>query len=386
MSHERKREKSPGVWEVRLEVGRDPLTNRRKQKSETVHGTKREAQKVLNKLVAEADEGKHNTTDATFRQVAERWMSMAEGDLSPTTIRRYRGLLDRHIYPAIGDRPAHKIKATELDDLYQGLISRKGLAPATVRQVHATIRKAMNQAVKWDWVASNPATKTTPPKVPKSEITPPSIEQVQALIALANEAYPQFGRFLHLAVTTGARRGELIALRWERVDFDAGTLVISRSVVETKKGLIEKDTKTHSIRKIALDDQTLSVLTTQRDLMTDLATKAEAKLTQSSFVFSADPGGAVPWKPDHVTKTFQRFRDELDFGTVRLHDLRHFAATTLLTSGVPVRTVSGRLGHANAATTLGTYAHFATESDRNAAGYLASTIGSTFTSTEENLP
>ena len=214
----RLREKRPGVWEVSVEAGRDPVSGRRRQLSRTVKGTKRQAQTVLNKLVSDADLGAHAGTDATFRHVAERWLSLSEDDLSPTTVRRYRGLLKSHIYPAIGDRAAHKIRTTDLDDLYLGLIKQKKLAPATVRQVHATIRKALSQAVRWGWIAANPAANTTPPRVKKPDISPPDIEGVLKLLQAADETYPEFGRFLHLAVTTGARRGELCALRWERIE------------------------------------------------------------------------------------------------------------------------------------------------------------------------
>jgi integrase len=116
------RERTPGVWEVRVEAGRDPVSGRRRQISKTVRGTKRQAEQVLNKIVKEADDGQHVGTDATFTDVAERWLKLAEADLSPTTVRRYRGLLKLHITPAIGTVPAHKIRATDLDDLYLGLI------------------------------------------------------------------------------------------------------------------------------------------------------------------------------------------------------------------------------------------------------------------------
>ena len=99
------------MWEVSVETGRDPVPcRRRRQLSRTVKGTKRQAQTVLNKLVSDADVGAHAGTDATFRDVAERWLSLSEDNLSPTTVRRCRGLLKSHIYPAIGDRAAHKIE------------------------------------------------------------------------------------------------------------------------------------------------------------------------------------------------------------------------------------------------------------------------------------
>jgi integrase len=233
------RERSPGVWEVRVERGRDPVTGRRLQKSRTVRGGKREAQRALNALVAEVEEGTSSSSDATFRHVAERWLRLTIADLSPTTLRRYRGLLDQHIYPALGDRASASIRTSELDELHLGLMERKGLSPASVRQVHAVVRRALQQAVRWGWIRTNPATNTTPPRVPPSTIHPPDVAQVLALIQMAETDYPEFGRFLHLAVTTGARRGELCALRWENVDWANETLTIARSVVEVEGGLHE---------------------------------------------------------------------------------------------------------------------------------------------------
>ena len=361
------RERSPGVWEVRAEAGRDPVTGRRRQISRTVRGTKRTAQKVLNGLVSELDQGRHVGSEATFADVANRWLMISGADLSPTTLRRYRQLLERHIFPAIGDRVAHLIRTSDLDDLYLGLINQTGLAPATVRQVHSVIRRAFSQAMRWGWVSTNPAANTTPPRVRATSISPPEVEKVIELLQLADETYPEFGRFLHLAVTTGARRGELCALKWERIDWEAQTLTISRAIVEVQGGLVEKDTKTHAIRRIALDEQTLAVLTEHKVQAEKLAGEAGCELTGNSYVFTLDPGGAVPFTPDHATKTFQRLRKQVGLDSTRLHDLRHFAATRLLAAGVPVRTVSGRLGHANAATTLGVYAHFVEASDRSAA-------------------
>ena len=324
--------------------------------------------------MSELDQGNHVGTDATFKDVTDRWLMISGADLSPTTLRRYRQLLDQHILPALGDRAAHKIRTSDLDDLYLGLVNRSGLSPATVRQVHSVIRRAMSQAVRWGWISTNPAANTSPPRVTKPTISPPEVEKVIELLQLANESYPEFGRFLHLAVTTGARRGELCALKWERIGWEAQTLTISRSIVEVQGGIVEKGTKTHAIRRIALDEQTLAVLAEHRDQAERLATEAGAEVTGDSYVFTLDPGGAVPFTPDHATKTFQRLRKQVGLDSTRLHDLRHFAATRLLAAGVPVRTVSGRLGHANASTTLGVYAHFAAASDAEAAQVLAGTL------------
>lgn len=138
--------------------------------------------------------------------------------------------------------------------------------------------------------------------------------------------------------------------------------------------LVEKDTKTHASRRIALDQATADVLTQQRARCAERASACGVVLLEKSYVFSQVPDGARPWAPNGVTKVFIRLRKRVGLDTVRLHDLRHFAATRLLVAGIPVRTVSGRLGHANAATTLGVYAHFIDQSDRDAAEKLSALI------------
>lgn len=361
------REKSPGVWEVRLEAGRDPVTGRRRQISRSVRGTKRQAQQVLNALVADADAGRVSASTAMFKQLTDEWLAMAGADLSPTTLRRYRGLLDKRILPALGTRPVHSIRADELDRLYLALVNDAGLAPGSVRQVHAVVRRALRQAVRWGWIASNPALNATPPRAARSSVIPPNPMQVAQLIERASESDPSFGRFLHVATATGARRGEVCALHWRNLDPVHSTLIVESSIIEVAGGLEEKDTKTHASRRIALDRGTMAVFRAQRDEAEKLAGQIDATLTDDAYVFSREPDGGIPWAPDFVTKRFQAIRDSLGFRSLRLHDLRHFAATRLLAAGVPVRTVSGRLGHANPSTTLSVYAHFLEASDQDAA-------------------
>ena len=155
--------------------------------------------------------------------------------------------------------------------------------------------------------------------------------------------------FLLLAATTGARRGELSALRWADIDLDLGTALIARSLVEGQGSeLIEKDTKTHSSRRVALDEASIRELQRHQERCRQRSAASGSALRDSAHVFSLDPDGGRPWVPNEVTKRFIRIRKSVGLESVRLHDLRHFTATRLLAEGIPVRTVSGRLGHANA--------------------------------------
>ncbi|MGA7833627.1 MAG: N-terminal phage integrase SAM-like domain-containing protein, partial [Acidimicrobiales bacterium] len=159
------REKYPGIWQLRVDAGKDPVTKSRLRPSENFHGTKREAQQRLNIMVVEAEAGRYNGTSATFQQLATKWLELVEADLSPTTLRGYRNKLKVRIFPALGDRPVKKITTDDLDQFYRGLVKQGGLKPATVRQINAIVRRALRQAVIWEWITSNPADNVTPPKV-----------------------------------------------------------------------------------------------------------------------------------------------------------------------------------------------------------------------------
>ena len=361
------REISPGVWEVRFMAGKDPVTQKPRQLSRTVRGNKTQARQKLNALVVEAQSGRYEGTSSTFEQLATKWLALVESDLSPTTVRGYRNKLKVRIFPALGDRPVNKITTDELDQFYRALVNQVGLSPATVRQTNAIIRRALRQALIWGWIYTNPATNVTPPRVMKPNLSPPDADQVDELLYYASQRDPELGHFLHIATSTGARRGEVCALRWSNLDTKLGTITIERSIAEVPGGVKEKSTKTHAVRRITLDTETLDVFEAQRAIVSDRARQVGMKVSANGYVFSREPDCLVPMTPGSITKQFAVVRDALRYGNVRLHDLRHFAATRMMTAGVPVGTVSGRLGHANPATTLSVYTHFVEASDQAAA-------------------
>ncbi|MFN8035408.1 MAG: tyrosine-type recombinase/integrase [Acidimicrobiia bacterium] len=375
------RQRGQRSWELRVHVGRDALTGRKSYLQRTVHGTKREAQAALARLIVEVSDGAHPATKSgTVGELLERWFSQNEADWSPSVVRAYRPLLDRHLLPRFGRTPLLRLTTSDIDLFYTQLRKRGGvggrpLSPASVKRVHAVLRRALAQAVKWGLLSINPAANASPPREPRHEVTPPNPEGVAQLIAHADQTNPPLGCFLRLAATSGARRGELCALRWKHVDLDNGVLLVARSIVVGANGeLVEKDTKTHAARRLRLDAGTVDRLRRHQAEREGYGTALRRILRTDDFVFSHDPTGETPWRPDYATLAFCRLRDEIGLTGVRLHDLRHFAATTLLTGGKDVKTVSGRLGHANAATTLGVYAHFVEAADADAAEHLGALL------------
>jgi integrase len=322
--------KRGNAWELRACAGIDPLTNRQKYVTRTFRGGKREAEEALARFVTEAAGGGHAAQDTTVGDLIDEWLALAKRDLSPTTARGYDWIVKTYIRPSFGKMPLARLRASQLDRFYGQLREKGGqdgkpLSAATVRQVHAIVRRALQQGVRWGWIKENPAAMASPPRVRSAQLTPPEPADVVALIEAANAEDPDLGCFLHLAATSGARRGELCGLRWADLDLKAGAMTISRNVVEGPDGVVEKDTKTHASRRIALDPDTVAVIEGHRYRMTNRATACGARATNEAHVFSVDPDGDRPWTPNEVTKRFIRLRKKENLDAVRLHDLRHFA-------------------------------------------------------------
>jgi integrase len=358
------------TWRVHVYLGADARTGKQRYLTRTVRGTKREAEKVRVELVAQAGQGKFGETAAgTVAGVTERWLEHIEPDISPATASAYRVYLRNWIVPRLGERKVDRVRPADLDRFYASL--RKHLSAASVLKVHSILRAALGQAVRWQMITDNPATHATPPRVTRPPVQAPTPDDVARLLAAAQAEDPEFALYLRLAAVTGARRGELCALRWDDFELDGGQVVVARSLTVGDKGLTEKQTKTDRARRLALEDATIRALREQRHVAEGRARACDVQLAPKAHVFARDPEGKEPWRPDSgATGRFMRLRDQLGLHGIRLHDLRHYVATHLLEAGVPVRAVSERLGHANATTTLGIYAHAVPATDQRSAELL----------------
>jgi integrase len=234
----------------------------------------------------------------------------------------------------------------------------QGLSSGTVRRIHGVLHAALAQAQRWQWIANNPAAYASPPRNEPNEIRPPTPADVMLLIEKAQASDPAFGTYLRLAACTGARRSQLLALRWKDIDLARRRISFTRALVEGRGGPVLAPTKTRRSYQVSVDRVSVGML---RELRQGAVAGADA------FVFSHDVGGTTPWQPNWVTKEFVRLRRQAGIPHCRLHDLRHFMATEMLAAGVAIPIVAARLSHARASTTLNVYAHAVPGGDRDAA-------------------
>ncbi|WP_051797467.1 tyrosine-type recombinase/integrase [Catenuloplanes japonicus] len=389
-----------GSLRVKVYAGIDPITKRRYDLTETIPPgprADREAQKALTKLLGQLDEQRNPKTRATVNQLIDRYLEVlrVEGTTRPT----YEGYIKNHIRPLLGTVPVARLGGEIFDSFYAELRRCRAhcrgrkyvqhrtnrvhecdrrcgphvcrpLSDSTIKQINGILSGACNRAVRWGWRGTNPIDQAERLPGGKPDPQPPTPDQAARI---TTEAWtdPDWGMFVWLAFVTGARRGELCALAWDRLDFSTGVLTIRSSIAQHNAMTWEKHTKTHQQRRIVLDDQTLALLRAYLRLCTERAATIGAELLPSARIFSGAPDGSTWLKPGTVTQRFVRMCARLGMDK-NLHQLRHYSATELIGAGVDVRTVAGRLGHSGGGTTtLRVYSAWLAEADQRASGALA---------------
>lgn len=392
-------QRSSGSFRIRVYAGIDPISNKRHYLTAAVPaGPKaaKEAEKVRTRLLSEVDERRNPRTSATVDQLLERYLGVLK--IEDTTRAGYESLIRLYVRPLLGDLPIGRIDGETLDAFYAELrrcrarCGRKSyvdhrtngdhecdhrcaphqckpLGASYLRQIHAVLNGAFTRAVRWRWIGTNPMRQAEAPPQPPPDPQPPSPTQAARIVG---EAWrdPDWGMLVWLAMTTGARRGELCALRWDRIDFATGVIDIRTSIAQISTRTWEKDTKTHQRRRIVADAQTVALLRAYVQHLAQRAASLGIELAEGSFVFSDAPDASTWLKPDTVTQRYSRMCERLGWD-MHIHQLRHYSATELIAAGVDIRTVAGRLGHGGGGTTtLRVYSAWVAEADQRAASSL----------------
>ena len=315
-----------------MALGRDPATGGYRYAATTVHGGRRAAQRAAAQLVNDASKGHIPLTKETFGGLLTRWLDHIEarGRAPKTLVENHR--MATAIAEELGTKDLQKLRGRDLDAFYDGL-GHRGLSATSVRRYHAVCSAALNQAVRWGLLEHSPAAQATPPSLESKEPEAPTPEEVKLLIERAQSKDPELATLLFVAATTGCRRGELCGLQWSDVDLEGGLLLVRRSVSDLPGRVELRSTKTGHIRKMALDPATVAVLELQKERAAERCEAVGVRLVPDAFVWSHAPDCSEPLRPGGVTSRFIALRNELGLKHIRLHHLRHFAATVMLGRG-----------------------------------------------------
>jgi integrase len=342
-------------WLIRVYLGRDHETNKRKYHNRTIRGSMREAQAYLTKRLRERDLGRDlEGARITLNEYLDRWIQTAvKPRVREKTCQDYEGMLRRYVRPNLGDRLLTALRPLDLQTAYQEMMEG-GLSARTVRYTHAVLRSAMRQALNWRLLLESPDVGVKLPQQFRREMQVLTVEQVRIFLKAALAT--QYGPALAVAVATGMRPSEYLSLKWQDIDWARKTVSVVRSLRRISGRWCFADTKrSRSRRPIKLQNWIVAIL---RELHTGTLCGQGTSIPcpeAMDLVFRTISGH--PINADGLAKSYKSILERAGLPRIRLYDLRHTAATLALAAGVSPKVVSEQLGHASTAFTLDTYAH-----------------------------
>jgi len=336
--------------------------------------SEKEALAARRKLLHEKEQGTLATGSRQLLGVyLTNWLEQVyKPTVRPNTYKQYRSIVNYHLIPALGNIAVQKLTAEKVQSFYARKLD-EGLAPKSIALIHAVLRKALNNAVKWGLVSRNVTKLVTLPRVERYEAQTLTVEQALKLIEVAGGS--RIEALLLVALATGMRRGELLALRWNDIDFEKGVVHVQRTMSYIYGyGYKESEPKTRSSRRvIVLPEVATEALKVHREYQGQARIKAGEKWQEQGIVFCNIYGGF--FNPSAVVAKFKVLLKDAGLPDMRFHDLRHSAATILLIAGVHSKVVQERLGHSTILTTLNVYSHVLPSMQQDAADKIDDLFG-----------
>ena len=369
------RKRKDGRWEGRYTAGCDPATGKPIHKS-VLAKTQSEAKEKLKQAIAEAEKlDMSRAKSYTLGAWIKLWYEVyAEPRLREKTKDYYLNYIDNHIIPELGNTPLEKLTTIQIKKFYNDLhksgriqrythikLKDKGLSTRVVRGIHTLLNNCLEQAVAERLILTNSAQGCKLPQLEKREMKILPQERIGMYLAEAEKRGLLAAFYLEL--TTGLRRGELLALQWTDLDVESKTLSITKQVNRINGELVVSPPKTrNSVRTLALPQQAV-----------DLLIAEHKKHPRNPYLFPSPKTGTM-YDPDAFRRTHDKILKAIGAEPIRFHDLRHTFATLSLKSGVDVKTLSGALGHYSAGFTLNTYTHATAQMKQDAADTIGGVI------------
>ncbi len=374
-----KRGRAGGEWYLRVELPREP-SGRRTRRRFTVRGTKAEAERKLRDLLREVETDSLPTERLAMAVLCERWLQSREHRVCHRTFAAYRAHVRLYITPALGALRVDSIRSVHLEtalaawrrgprnDRQHGVLSTR-----TVAHIFNTLRSLCRWGVKTGVLARNPTETVEPPRFVPTEMRALDANGIRGLLAAAHGS--ELEDAIIIALGTGLRRGELLALRWTDIDFNSARLTVRRSLEKVEGEIRAKPPKTaRSARTLALTTFVINALRRRRAAQVENRLLLGLGRSDDDWIFTRRDGKL--WDPGEFSLAFARLVKRARIPHVRFHDLRHSFGTLVLASGVDLKTVSTALGHSTIATTANVYLHAVPSLEHDAAARLDAMLGS----------
>lgn len=332
-------------------MGYDEMTGKRKQKSKGGFKSSREAQKALNKVLVEIEEGSFvEPSKETLGAFLDSWLEGKKMNLKESSYMLYERFIHTYIIPHLGNVKLDKLKPTHIQKLYSSMAETH--KSTTINKVHKILKASLDQAVKFGFLKQNPVLYVEKPKETKAPVAVWDEKQVQHFLQIAKKS--RYYIVFLLAVATGMRRGEILGLRWQDIDFDNRILSVSQTLSAQNKLLPTAKTAS-SQRSIDLDTNTIAELREHRVRV--LKEKVRQGDAYNDFDLVCCSVTGKPTQNENIWRVWTDYVKQSGLPRIRFHDLRHTHATLMLKAGIHPKVVSERLGHANVGITLNTYSH-----------------------------
>lgn len=355
-------------YEITVEGERDLLTGKRNRMYKTVDSMK-EAKAVMRQMIVDMERGiAVRKSPKKISEWLDEWLELYLPNIEETTRIGYKTKIKNYIKPALGDIYLQSLRAEHVQKLVNDMIAR-GLSPKNIRDTYNNINAAMKKAVILRMIPFNPCEGVVLPKLKRYKAKVYDLDMIHHLLDVAKGTDMYLP--ILLCVTAGLRRGELLALRWDNIDFKNNTLQVRSNMVRGEEDFIIKSPKTEAgVRDIRLGEEVMAVLREERKRYLEDALMKGIGFQNLNFVIRQKDGS--PIRPDSMSQKWRRFLEDNRLPSIRFHDLRHSNATALIQAGVNPRVVQQRLGHSDVNITLNTYTHVLPEMDIEAAAKLDS--------------
>jgi integrase len=340
-------QRKDGRW-----VGQITLNGKRKY---NYSNTKREATAWINDMKKQIERGTSLiATEITLREYFEEWLKAESMHLKPKTFQDYKGVVVRHINPTLGKLKLNQVTPYAIQQLYNHKME-SSQSKRIVCSIHAVLHHALNDAMKQDLIGRNPADAVTRPRYRPATFTALDANQVTCLLSHARNT--RYEAMLYLAVTTGMRIGELMGLQWKHIDWDNHKIQVRQQLQRIKgEGLVFTDPKSRTSRRsISLGNVAMDMLRKQARQLEWERLLAGERWEDHDLVFPNTLG-----KPSERGNFYRAFKEMLkaaNLPDIRVHDLRHTAATLMMQEGTHPKIVQSRLGHSQISLTMDTYSH-----------------------------